>query len=55
MTISRLWMSTWVAARPIPGASYIVSAMSAPGANAVIDRFDARRLFQTRIGKAKYR
>ena len=28
MTITRLWTSTWVAARPIPGAAYMVSAMS---------------------------
>ena len=28
MTIRRLWTSTWVAARPMPGAAYIVSSMS---------------------------
>ncbi len=29
MTIKRLWKSTWVAARPTPGAAYMVSNMSA--------------------------
>ena len=28
MTITRLWTSTWVAASPMPGAAYMVSAMS---------------------------
>src|SRR5262249_42405754 len=28
ITMTRLWTSTWVAARPTPGAAYIVSAMS---------------------------
>ena len=28
MTIKRLWTSTWVAARPTPGAAYMVSNMS---------------------------
>ena len=28
MTINRLWKSTWVAARPMPGAAYMVSNMS---------------------------
>ena len=28
MTMTRLCTSTWVAARPTPGAAYIVSAMS---------------------------
>jgi hypothetical protein len=28
ITITRRWTSTWVAARPMPGAAYMVSAMS---------------------------
>jgi hypothetical protein len=40
----------------MPGASYIVSAMSARQAtNAVVNPFDAHgHLFQARIGKAEY-
>ena len=51
MTMTRLWMSTWVAARPTPGAAYMVSAMSLINLRiSVIDALDPRgHLVQTRI------
>ena len=51
MTMTRLCTSTWVAARPTPGAAYMVSAMSRTslaisGVNAVT----VAATFETRIG-----
>ena len=41
MTIKRLWKSTWVAARPMPGAAYMVSNMSSTSfANAGVEHLD---------------
>ena len=52
MTSTRLGTPTWIAARPMPGASYIVSNMSAiERAQLVVDRLDGRGdLAQARVG-----
>ncbi len=55
ITTTRLCTSTWVAASPMPGASYIVSAMSATSFRmpASIWANRLRDLFQARIGKTQ--